>query len=801
MIVSLKWLRNYMDVGVRVEELADRLTMVGLEVEGISRRSPLSDGIVTARVDAVELHPKADRLHLCRVTAGGDSFKVVCGAPNVRAGMIVPLALPGAQLADGSTLREAVIRGQASHGMLCSPKELGLGEDADGIWDLPPETPVGIPLGEAMGLDDVILEVSITPNRGDCLSILGIAREASAVCRTQLIPPDFSVPETGPSIDGMTSVTVDDPLGCPRYSARMVRGVTVGPSPVWLRERVEAVGIRSINNIVDVTNFIMMELGQPLHAFDFERLRERRIVVRRASEGEKFTTLDGVERTLFADTLLICDGVGPVAVAGIMGGENSEIREDTRQVLIESAYFDPLCVRRTGKKLGLRSESSYRFERGVDPRGCIRALDRAARLMAEVGGGEVAAGRIDVYPSPYQAPELVLRVARTNRFLGTELDVSEMVEVLRRIEMETEVLDADRIKVRPPSFRPDITREVDLTEEIARLVGYDRVPVTSPAARIESAPLDPHFGTRQEVKEMLKGAGFFEVITYSFISMESLGKLRMAPEDPRLRPIPLLNPLSEEQAVMRTSLVSGVLETAAHNFGRLNEDLRIYELSKVFLPKAGEVLPLEAHHLVGLMAGRRSPHLLYGSDEEVGYTDVKGAVEAILDLFNLNEVRYVSEDLPTYLDEGCAAAVFGRELRLGFLGRLHPMVAEAFDFKQPVYLFELDFDGLFTARGLFPMFRPLPRFPAVARDMAIIVDENLQVREPFDFILGQAENLLEKVELFDVYRSPQLGAGRKSIGYRLVYRAPDRSLTDEEVNVVHNGLAAKVLDAFHAVLR
>ena len=801
MIVSLKWLRKYVDMDVSVEELADRLTMVGLEVEGISRRSSLSDGIVTARVETVELHPKADRLHVCRVTTGKETCRVVCGAPNVRAGMIVPLALPGAQLADGSTLREAVIRGQASHGMLCSQKELGLGEDAAGIWELPPETPVGIPLGEALGLDDVIVEVSITPNRGDCLSILGIAREASAVCKSPLRYPDFSVHESGPPIEGLTSVTVDDPLGCPRYSARVVRGVTVGPSPSWLKERVEAVGIRSINNIVDVTNFILMELGQPLHAFDFERLRERRIVVRRASEGEKFKTLDGVERTLFADTLLICDGVGPVAVGGIMGGENSEIREETRDVLIESACFDPLCIRRTGKKLGLRSESSYRFERGVDPRGVIRALDRAAQLMVEVGGGEVASGRIDVYPAPYRPPELVLRVARTNRFLGMEAGASEMIDALRRIEMEVEVLDADRLKVTAPSFRPDITREVDLTEEIARLVGYDRVPVTSPVARVETAHLDPHFGSRQEVKDLLRGAGFFEIVTYSFIAVESLRKLRMAPDDPRLQPIPLLNPLSEEQAVMRTSLVPGVLQAAAHNFGRLNEDLRIYELSKVFLPRQGEALPLEAHHLVGLMAGRRAPHLLYGNDEEVGYTDVKGAVEPVLEHFNLGGIRYVAEDLPPYLDEACAASIFVRGLRLGFLGKLHPAVAEAFDFKKPIYLFELDFDGIYTARDPFPMFRPLPRFPAVARDMALIVDENLQVQEPLDFILRQEEGLLEKVELFDIYRNPQIGGGKKSIGYRLVYRAPDRSLTDEEVNVVHNGLAAKVLDAFQAVLR
>lgn len=801
MIVSLKWLRNYVEIDISVEELADRLTMVGLEVEGISRRHPLSNDIVTARVETVESHPNATRLRICGVTARGGAFRVVCGAPNVEVGMVAPLALPGAVLADGTTLGEAVIRGQVSQGMLCSRKELGIEGDSSGIWALPPETPVGVPVSEALGLDDVIVEVSITPNRADCLSIMGIAREVSAVCKSPLRYPAFSVLENGPAVESLSSVTVEDPLGCPRYSARIVQGVTVGPSPAWLREKVEAVGIRSINNIVDVTNFILMELGQPLHAFDFDRLREHRIVVRRASEGERFKTLDGVERRLFADSLLICDGVGPVAVAGIMGGENSEIREETKRVLIESAYFDPPCIRRTGKKLGLRSESSYRFERGIDPDGVIRALDRAAQLMVEVGGGEVAAGCIDVYPSPLKAPELVLRTARTNRFLGTDLQVSEMIEALQRIEMKVEVLDSDRLKVIPPSFRPDVTREVDLTEEIARLAGYDRVPVTSPAARVESAPIDPHLRSRQEVKDLLKGSGFSEVITYSFISMESLRKLRLPPDDPRLRPIHLMNPLSEEQAVMRTSLVPGLLHTAVHNFGRLNEDLRIYELSKVFLPREDDVLPVETHHLAGLASGKRAPDLLYGSEEEVDYTDVKGMVEMVIEYFNLDGLRFASEELPPYFDSRCAAAVFCGERRIGSVGRLHPAVEEAFDFKKPVYLFELDFDGIFAVTNPFPMFTPLPRFPAVARDMAIVANEDLRVREPLEFILHQREGLLEKVELFDVYRNPQLGAGRKSVGYRLVYRAADRSLTDEEVNAVHNGLVAKVLDTFHAVLR
>ena len=556
--------------------------------------------------------------------------------------------------------------------------------------------------------------------------------------------PAISVLETGPAAETLTSVTVDDPEGCPRYAARIVQGVTVGPSPQWLKGTLEAVGLRSINNIVDVTNYVLMEMGQPLHGFDFDRLREQRIVVRLARGGERFTTLDGVERTLFDDTLLICDGLGPVAIAGIMGGLDSEITPQTRRVLIESAYFQPRAIRRSSKKLGLRTESSYRFERGVDPEGVIRALDRAAQLMMEVGGGEIARERIDVYPGPSKAAPLTLRVDRVNRFLGTQLEASEMAEVLNRIEMQARQYDVDRLLVEVPSFRPDVTREVDLAEEVARLVGYDRIPITTPQANVSAAPLDPHLRIRHEVKNALQGSGFLEVLTYSFISFDSLQKLRLSPEDPRLRPIRLLNPLSEEQGVMRTSLLPGLLNTAHHNFDHRNEDLRIFELSKVFLPRDGESLPQEPHHLAGLMAGKLFPQSLYGGEEEIGYVDVKGVVETILDLFCIQRVQFRPEALPSYLDERQASSLFLGQERLGAMGLLHPEVLDAFDLKKPAYVFYLDFDKLFEAREPRALFRPLPKFPSVARDMALVVDEDLPVQRPMDFILDQREPLLER---------------------------------------------------------
>lgn len=802
MIVSLKWLRNYVDLSLSVQELVDRLTMVGLEVEGVHRQNSELQKVLAVRLESVEAHPQADRLHLCNVSDSRNTYRVVCGAPNLQVGSVLPLALPGTRLADGKILQESRIRGELSQGMLCSEKELGVGEDASGIWTLPADTALGISIAQFLGKDDVVLEIGVTPNRSDCLSIMGIAREVSAICGSSMTYPEVSFAENGPDIHTLSSVTVDDSIGCPRYAARLIQGVKIGPSPPWLREKLETVGIRSINNIVDVTNFVMMEMGQPLHAFDFDRLAENRIVVRRARQGERFTTLDETERVLFDDTLLICDGERPVAVAGIMGGLNSEIEPDTTRVLIESAYFQPQCIRRSTKKLGLRTESSFRFERGVDPEGLIRALDRATQLMLEVGGGEIAKGRIDEYPGPMKQPVLTLRVDRTNRLLGTHLPAAEMAEVLRRIEMQVSELDSNRLEVLAPPFRPDITREIDLVEEVARLVGYDKVPVTAPRATATAADFDPHLRARQDVKLLLQSAGFFEVLNYSFISQDSVARLRLPADDRRLSPVRLMNPLSEEQAVMRTSLVPGLLQTARYNFDHGNEDLRIYELSKVFLAGAADdALPEERHQLAGIMAGRRSPDILYGGREEIDYSDVKGIAESVLSFFYLEEISFRREDIPPYVDSTAAASIYVGGQQVGALGRINPELEETFDLKRSVWIFELDFERIFELRVPRPLFRPLPKFPSVTRDVAVIVDENLTIGEPLDYILQQNEPLLELVEVFDVFTSKQLGAGKRSIGYRLVYRAPDRSLTDEEVNGIHQGLVGKLLAKFQATLR
>ncbi len=818
MLISLKWLSDYVDCSLSAERIADGLTMAGLEVESVSLRHPQLKNVATVRIEAIEPHPNADRLKICLVSGLGGLRRIVCGAPNARAGAIAPLALPGAELLSG-TVTETKVRGELSMGMLCSEKELGLGEDHSGIWLLPGGTPVGVPLDEAIGIKDILMEVAITPNRGDCLSVVGIAREVAALCKTSVKYPSTALDETGPSIGTLTSVSVEDPEGCPRYTARLIRGVEIAPSPQWLRERVEALGVRSINNIVDVTNFIMLELGQPLHAFDFNRLRGRRIAVRKAGPGERFTTLDGAERELAEGAVLICDGEGPVAIGGIMGGLNSEISQDTRDVLIESAYFDPLSIRRTSRRLGLKTESSYRFERGVDSQGCLRALDRAAELMLKVGGGEIASGSIDVYPKPIKAQQIVLRVDRANMFLGIRLSAGEMKEVLERIEMRVEALDPDRLNllsVTVPGFRGDITREVDLLEELARIWGYDGIPVTRPLAAVEAASFDPHQRSRAEMKNLLTGAGFFEVINYSFISLESIRRLRYPEGDRILAPNQVKNPLSDEQAVMRTTLLPGLLNNARYNFDHRSESFRIFELSKVFLPPAAaegrcesgrrSQHPEEVHHIAGVVAGKRLPQDLY-SDSEVDYTDIKGTVEAVCRFFRIDDIRFRAQSLPPWLDPSAAASVFAfsasspKRERLGELGRVSPEVMEAYDLKRPVYAFRLDFDRLFALSGQAPVYKALPKFPPVPRDIALIAEEAMPVEEPLDFIRSLNEPLMESVEIFDIFRSEQIGAGKKSVGYRLTYRATDRSLTDEEVNALHGELVRKVTSRFGISLR
>ena len=616
MNVTLNWLKAYIDFEFSPSELADRLTMLGIEVESIKHLGAELGGVVVGSVISIRPHPNADKLVLCQVDTGGtDTLQIVCGAPNAREGMLAPVATIGATLPIGLTIKRAKLRGETSEGMLCSEKELGFSDDAAGLMELPTDIPVGTPLSEALGLDDVVFELEITPNRPDCLSLIGVAREIRAETGNPLKLPTVDLRESNISVRDLTSVTIDAPYLCPRYAARVIQGVKVGESPAWLQQRLASVGIGVINNIVDITNFVLMEYGQPLHAFDYHKLTENRIVVRRAMKGEHLTTLDEAERELTSDMLVIADAERPVALAGIMGGYDSEITETTCDVLLESAYFNPSSVRATAKALGISTEASYRFERGADPGAVLAALDRAAQLIAELAGGTVCEGVVDVYPgSPPvtgkggQQPltEVQLRPERVNFVLGTTLEPSEMVQILNRLGFDVDAT-GEVYHVTVPTFRVDVTREIDLIEEIARVHGYDNIPTTLPKGDIPVPAPNPKTEVRRRIKHFLLAAGMMEAVNYSFCDPNCFDKIRLKADDPLRNTLQLRNPLSPEMSVLRTTLLPGLLENAQSNKNHQVSDIALFEISNVFIPEEdveGEMpRSKELERIAGILTG------------------------------------------------------------------------------------------------------------------------------------------------------------------------------------------------------
>ncbi|MBP9650867.1 MAG: phenylalanine--tRNA ligase subunit beta, partial [Syntrophaceae bacterium] len=519
MLVSLKWLEDYIDLELSAEELADRLTMAGLEVDEIQTLAPKFSGVVVAKILSVRPHPNADKLSLCDVTDGVETYPIVCGAKNIHAGDVVPLAKAGAVIPGGYTIKSTTLRGEKSEGMLCSEAELEIGDDASGILQMPADMALGRPLQEALDLGDTVLDIGITPNRSDCLSMIGIAREAAALTGKKMKMPDVKVRESAQDVSLLSSVTIEDADLCPRYTARLIQNVTIGGTPVWMKTRLEAAGLRAINNVVDVTNFVMLEMGQPLHAFDFRFLEEGRIVVRKSKPGEEFISLDEKSRLLPENTLLICDGKKPVAIAGIMGGLNSEVKEDTRTILLESAYFNPASIRRSSRRLGMPTDAAFRFERGIDPEGVVRALDRAAQLIAELSGGEVCRNYLDEYPAKIKAVENIpLRMDRVRQVIGARVPAREAVRILKSIGMALRREGKGAYRVTPPSSRVDIEREIDLIEEIARLYGYDRVPSTLPSVSVSETETIPRLALEERVRRLLTGSGYSEIINYSFSS-------------------------------------------------------------------------------------------------------------------------------------------------------------------------------------------------------------------------------------------------------------------------------------------
>jgi phenylalanyl-tRNA synthetase beta chain len=861
MKVTLNWLKQYVDFDWSPEQLAERLTMLGLEVEGVRKTGGEFDGIVVAQVITKDKHPNADKLTVCRVNDGQGERQIVCGAQNFQPGDKVPLILPGASLPpkpgekEPFTIKVGKIRGVESHGMMCSPQKLGLPDQVDGLLILPADAKVGQPFAEYLGRTggDVVFDLEITPNRPDWNSVIGIAREIAAVTGNKLKIPDVNsvglrcsaapsskdAQQRVPTSD-LVSVRLDDPDLCPRYTARVVKGVKIGPSPDWLRTTLEKVGIRSINNVVDVTNYVMLEIGQPLHAFDYHLIsRSRRresaqtsdgknalsddggykptIVVRRAKEGEKFKTLDNIERTLTNEMLLIADEEKGIALAGVMGGQNSEIKDNTADVLIESAYFSPTNIRRTSKALGLRTDASYRFERGADIDINDWAGARCAQLILETAGGQLAEGVVDAYPKPVEPKQITLRHHKVNELLGIELRPEEIEFYLGQLGLKTAGRKArpiganavpEPVTFQIPTFRVDLKREVDLIEEIARLHGVEKIPATPPRGAFGANAFDATHDVLAEARRILSGLGLNEAQGQTLIAN---AECRM--QNAEL--VALTNPLSSDMDVLRPSLLPGLIHSLRHNVSHKNYDVALFEIGRVFQRAAG-VPPAdqtgkqsrqqdagstfkEECRVAIALTGQRALPFWSGDERDAKFDtyDLKGVLEEFFDQFGLRGMTFARRADPDKSGFLESATISLGKNQIGEFGQLLPALAKKYDLRDAVLLAELNLDLLLACRNPARSFKPLPAFPAIRRDVAMIVPEATTHDAVLQIVKQTKPANLETAKLFDVFRGKNVPEGQKSLAYAFTYRAVDKTLTDAEVNAAHT----KIVEAFKAQLQ
>ncbi|NMB45004.1 MAG: phenylalanine--tRNA ligase subunit beta [Firmicutes bacterium] len=785
MRVSYDWLQEYVDVDIEVPKLAELLTLSGSEVESTGPvGNNLDERIIVGQITELKLHSDG-KLLTATIDIDGESLTVVTGAPNVAVGQKVALALVDSVLPGGQTIETISFGGVKSYGMLCSEQELALGDDASGILVLPTDTPVGIPLGEALALDDMIIDLEIYPNRPDCLSVIGIAREVAAITGNPLRFPDVTVKEAGPSIEELTSITVEDTTLCPFYSARVIRNIKVGPSPLWLQRRVAAGGMRPINNVVDITNFVLLEMGQPLHAFDYDRLAENRVVVRQARPGEGITTLDQETRVLDPETLVIADAQKPVCIAGIMGGANTEVNSETNDILLEAAIFEGVNIRRTSRRLGLRSEASARFERGLDPAGVTRALDRAAQLLAEIAGGEICEGTIIVTDLQLQEQVVTLRPSRCNKLLGADIPRDDMIRILRSLQFG--VRDkGEQLEVTVPSHRLDIEVEADLIEEVARLYGYDRITSTLPQG-IAQGGENYRLQITDLIRTVLVGAGLTEIMTYSFDSPVSYEKLRL-PENHEFRQaVTIQNPLTEDWSILRTSLAPHLLEVLQHNAQRQHSDLQIFEIGSVYVP---DRLPLdkqpEERLSLGIALMGEYPREWGYAPRTADFFDLKGLVEVVFDKLGLS-CEWENGESPALHPGRCAAIKLG-DTQVGIIGEVHPAVSGNWELPSKAYIAELSLESIIPHVSAHKRVDRLPRYPAVARDLALLVPDTIPAQRILEVMHAAGGDLVKQITLFDVYEGRQIPFGYRSLAYSILYQAADRTLTDGEVEAVEDGI-------------
>ncbi|MCK5145959.1 phenylalanine--tRNA ligase subunit beta [bacterium] len=792
MKISLNWLKQYINIDVSTEDLAAKLTLVGLEVEDITSVGASFSGVFVGEILSVDKHPNADRLSVCQVSMSTETLNIVCGAPNVSAGQIVAVAKVGAVLEGGFKITPAKLRGVKSFGMLCSERELGISDSHDSIMALDPDKFV---VGNEFSLEnslepDIVFEIAITPNRPDCLSHLGVAREVAAIFNTPLNIPDINIKESTKAVESLININIQDVQGCPRYSARVIKNVKISESPQWLKERLEAVNLRSINNVVDITNFVLMETGHPLHAFDYNTVEDHKIIIRNAKQDESFTTLDSQKHKLDPGDLLICDGLRAIALAGIMGGQNSEISDSTVNILLESAYFDPKKIRRTAKRLGLSTDASQRFERGADPNGVIYALDRAAQLMAEYADGEISQGIIDCYPKKINEHSVNVRPARVNHVLGSNFSVDIMTDVFNRLYLTT--TGKDPITVTIPTFRPDLTHEIDLIEEVVRLHGFDKI---TPKA-LTTIPLSDNRNTQVDfidrIRDFFIGSGFNECVHSSMVPEWQAGieKDRMA--------ISIKNPLSPETACLRTRILPSLLSAVVWNQNRSESNLKLFEIGKQFCIENGKYY--EALAVSAVITGIDNRGSYWSDDNKKwDFNSIKGVMASLSDSLHIKlDMDVMKHSL--YNNEQSVGISLNNQ-SIGHLGRVHTKISEKWNINNDVFAFEILISPMSNATNARTQFIPLPKYPAVKRDLAFVVDSHLHIGEIINVINESGGETCTNVDLFDIYHGDQIPSNKKSAAFALTFMSLERTLTDKEIDPLITKIVNAVEKHFQAVLR
>lgn len=817
MKVSLKWLSEYVEVPSDLKEFCDRLDLTGTGVEGVERVGASLDGVVIGYVETCEMHPDSDHLHVVTVNVGGEEpLQIVCGAPNMVQGIKVPVATIGTVLPGDIKIKKGKLRGVVSCGMCCSKRELGQGTDHEGIWILPEDAPIGMGIADYLQLADTVLDLEITPNRPDCLSITGFAREVGAMYRTEATNSMADMAAKLETSDAeaaeeQITIQIDDPERCPRYSARLIKGVKVGPSPDWMVERLTAIGQRSVNNIVDVTNYILFLFGQPLHSFDYDKIASEdgaHIIVRAAEDGEEFTTLDGEDRVLTSDMTVIATPERAVALAGVMGGQNSEVDDDTVNILLEAATFNPGRTSRTSRNLGLISESSLRYERRVDDLSIATISDAAAALIVEVAGGQVIGGQnnglVDKWCTVSEAANLQFRVNRFRSMMGAEIPLEDITQILELLGcVVSDGADEDTLAVTAPTFRPDLEREIDLYEEVLRLYGMDRIPSTLPGGRGRVGSRTVEEQKAVIINNALRASGMNETMTYSFADPADMNRLKMSADDLGMA-VELLNPMNSEQSIMRQSIIPGLLHSVAYNQSHGVKNIQLYEQGTVFATADGRKKPKEKKKVAGVLAGAMGDTTWNSAPAAFDFFDGKGVVENLCRELAIPKLRFkaLSAEEAPHLQPGRAAQVLSGGTVLGWLGEIHPLAAKEFEIEPAVVAFELDMSALVKSSTPARDYVDVPTFPAVTIDQAFVVNEDVTHEKLCQVMSSAGRPLLADVQLFDVFRSDEkLGAGKKSMAYALAYRAADRTLTGEEVEKAHAKLVKKVCGATGAEVR